>query len=86
MRLILLALTLHFIIKNMFHDKRYGSMDLLLELLPKQLLELLLVLMLLLLLYVPHHVDSGVLSCNARKKMEHQERITSRKHLYGTFE
>ena len=34
--------TLHFIIKNMVHNKRYGSMDLLLEL----LLELLLLLLL----------------------------------------
>ena len=57
-------------------------MDLLLEL----LLELLLVLLLLLLLYVSYHVHTRVPSCNARKWMELQERITSRKHLYGTFE
>ena len=57
-------------------------MDLLLEL----LLELLLALLLLLPLYVPYHVDTSVPSCNARKKMEVQARITSRKHLYGTFE
>ena len=56
-------------------------MDLLLEL----LLELLLVL-LLLLLNVPYHIDTRVPSCNARKRMELQERITSRKHLYGTLE
>ena len=49
------------------------------------LLELLLVL-LLLLLNVPYHVDTRVPSCNARKEMELQEGITSRKHLYGTFE
>ena len=45
------ACTLHFIIKNMFHNKKYGSMDLLLELLLELLLKLLLVLLLLLLLY-----------------------------------
>ena len=62
-------------------------MDLLLELLLDLLLELLLVvLLLLLLLYVPYHVHTRVPSCNARNKMELQERITSRKHLYGTFE
>ena len=60
-------------------------MDLLLDLLLELLLELLLVLLLLLLLYVPYHVDTRVPSCNARKEMELQERITSRKHLYGTF-
>ena len=49
------------------------------------LLELLLVLLLLLLLYVPYHVRTRAASCNARKKMELQERTTSRKHLYGTF-
>ena len=56
-------------------------MDLLLEL----LLELLLVLLLLLLLYVLYHVDNREPSCNARNKMELQERTTSRKHLHGTF-
>ena len=60
-------------------------MDLLLELLLKLLLELLLKLLLLLLLYVPYHVDTREPSCNARNKMELQERTTSRKHLYGTF-
>ena len=55
-------------------------MDLLL-----QLLELLLVLVILLLPYVPYHIDTRVPSCNARKEMELQERITSRKHLYGMF-
>ena len=60
-------------------------MDLLLELLLDLLLELLLVLLLLLLLYVPYHVDTREPSCNARNKMELQERTTSRKHLYGTF-
>ena len=49
------------------------------------LLELLLVLLLLLLLYVLYHVDTREPSCNARNKMELQERTTSRKHLYGTF-
>ena len=61
-------------------------LELLLELLLGLLLELLLVLLLPLLLYVPYHVHTRVPSCNARKKMELQERITSRKHLYGTFE
>ena len=56
-------------------------MDLLLEL----LLELLLVLLLLLLLYVPYHIHTREPSCNARNKMELQERTTIRKHLYGTF-
>ena len=51
-------------------------MDLLLEL----LLELLL-----LLLYVLYHVDTREPSCNARNKMELQERTTIRKHLYETF-
>ena len=60
-------------------------MDLLLELLLEQLLELLLVLLLLLLLHVPYHVDTREPSCNARNKMELQERTTIRKHLYGTF-
>ena len=55
-------------------------MDLLLEL----LLELLLVL-LLLLLNVPYHIVTKVPSCNARKQMELQDSITSRKHLYGTL-
>ena len=44
--------TLHFITKDMFHNEKYGSMDLLLELLLELLLKLLLVLLLLLLLYV----------------------------------
>ena len=56
-------------------------MDLLLEL----LLVLLLVLLLLLLLYVPYHVDTREPSCNARNKMELQERTNSSKQLYGTF-
>ena len=56
-------------------------MDLLLEL----LLELLLVLLRLLLLYVPYHVDTREPSCNARNKMELQERANSSKQLYGTF-
>ena len=56
-------------------------MDLLLEL----LLELLLVLLLLLLLYVPYHVGTREPSCNARNKMELQERTNSSKQLYGTF-
>ena len=43
---------LHFKIKDMVHNKRYGSMDLLLELLKALLRELRLVLLLLLLLYV----------------------------------
>ena len=60
-------------------------MDLLQEVLLELLLELLLVLLLLLLLYVPYHVDTREPSCNARNKMELQERTTSRKHLYGTF-
>ena len=46
------SLTFHFIMKNMVHNKKYGSMDLLLELLLELLLKLLLVLLLLLLLYV----------------------------------
>ena len=61
-------------------------MDLLRELMLEMLLELLLVLLHLLLLYVPYHVDTREPSCNARNKMELQERTTSRKHLYGTFE
>ena len=56
-------------------------MDLLLEL----LLELLLVLLLLLLLSVPYHVHTREPSCNARNKMELQERTNSSKQLYGTF-
>ena len=60
-------------------------MDLLLELLPELLLELLLVLLLQLLLYVPYHVHTREPSCNARNKMELQERTTIRKHLYGMF-
>ena len=50
------------------------------------LLDLLLLLLLLLLLYVFNHVLTREPSCNARNKMELQERTTSRKHLYGTFE
>ena len=49
------------------------------------LLELLLVLLLLLLLYVRYHVDTREPSCNARNKMELQERTNSSKQLYGTF-
>ena len=49
------------------------------------LLELLLVLLLLLLLYVLYHVDTREPSCNARNKMELQERTNSSKQLYGTF-
>ena len=59
-------------------------MDLLLEPLLELLLELLLVL-LLLLLYVPYHVHTREPSCNARNKMELQERTNSSKQLYGTF-
>ena len=59
-------------------------MHLLLELLLEPLQELLTVL-LLLLLYVPYHVHTREPSCNARNKMELQERTTIRKHLYGTF-
>ena len=58
-------------------------MDLLLELLPDLLL---VVLLLLLPLYVPYHVDTREPSCNARNKMELQERTNSSKQLYGTFE
>ena len=60
-------------------------MDLLLELLPELRLEMLLVLLLLLLLYVPYQVDTSEPSCNARNKMELQERTNSSKQLYGTF-
>ena len=60
-------------------------MDLLLELLLGLLLELLLVLLLLLLLYALHHVDTREPSCNARNKMELQERTNSSKQLYGTL-
>ena len=59
-------------------------MDLLLELLLELLLKLLLML-LLLLLYVLNHVDTREPSCNARNKMELQERTNSSKQLYGTF-
>ena len=52
-------------------------MDLLLELLIELLLEML--------LYVPYHVDTREPSCNARNKMELQERTNSSKQLYGTF-
>ena len=52
----------------------HGSMDLLLELL-----------LLLLLVYVLHHVCTREPSCNARNKMELQERANSSKQLYGTF-
>ena len=58
----------------MVHNKSYGSMDLLLELL-----------LLLLMLYVPYHLDTREPSCNARNKMELQERTTIRKHQYETF-
>ena len=60
----------------MVHNKRYGSMD-------HGSVDL--VLLLLLLLYVPYHVDTREPSCNARNKMELQERATIRKHLYETF-
>ena len=60
-------------------------MDLLLELLLEPLPELLLVLLVLLLLYAPYHVDTREPSCNARNKMELQERTNSSKQLYGTF-
>ena len=49
------------------------------------LLELLLELQLLLLLYVPYHADTREPSCNARNKMELQERTNSSKQLHGTF-
>ena len=49
------------------------------------LLELLLMLLLLLLLYVLYHVHTREPSCNARNKMELQERTNSSKQLYGTF-
>ena len=55
------------------------------DLLLKLLLELLLVLLLLLLLYIPYHVDTREPSCNARNKMELQEKANSSKQLYGTF-
>ena len=54
--------TLHIKIKDMVHNKRYGSMDLLLL---ELLLELLVVVVL---LYVFHHVHTRVPSCNARKR------------------
>ena len=65
-------------------------MDLLLELLLELLLDFLLVQLLLLLLplpllYVPCHVLTREPSCNARNKMELQERTNSSKQLYGTF-
>ena len=70
--------TLHIKIKDMAH-KRYGSMDLLLELL---------LVLLLLLLYdiVFHHVHTRVPSCNARKKMKLQEGAAYRKNWRGMFE
>ena len=49
------------------------------------LLDLLLLLLLLLLLYVFNHVLTREPSCNARNKMELQERTNSSKQLYGTF-
>ena len=61
-------------------------MDLLLELLLRLLLKLLLVLLLLLLLYVLYHVHTRVPSCNARKRMKHQEGTASRNHWEETFE
>ena len=60
-------------------------MDLLLELQLELLLDLLLVLLLELLVYVPYHVHTREPSCNARNKMELQERTNSSKQLYGTF-
>ena len=49
------------------------------------LLDLLLLLLLLLRLYVFNHVLTREPSCNARNKMELQERTNSSKQLYGTF-
>ena len=49
------------------------------------LLELLLELLILLLLYVPDHVRTREPPCNARNKVELQERTSIRKHLYETF-
>ena len=49
------------------------------------LLELLLELLPLLLLYVTDHVHTREPSCNARNKMELQEKANSSKQLYGTF-
>ena len=49
------------------------------------LLELLL-LELLLLLYVVYHVLTRAPSCNARKRMKHQEGTASRNHWGETFE
>ena len=59
-------------------------MDPLLELL-LELLMMLLMLLLLLVLYVPYHVHTREPSCNARNKMELQERTNSSTQLYGTF-
>ena len=55
------------------------------HLLPELLLELLLVLLLLLLRYVAYYVHTREPSCNARNKMELQERTNSSTQLYGTF-
>ena len=52
----------------MFHDKRYGSMDMLLELLLELPLELLLVLLLLLLLHAFHHVHTRCTFLGATQK------------------
>ena len=49
------------------------------------LLKLLLLLLLLLLLYAFNHVLTREPSCNARNKMELQERTNSSTQLYGTF-
>ena len=63
-----------------------GQRDVKLNELAKQILMLLpLLLLLLLLLYVLYHVLTRVPSCNARNKMELQERTNSSKQLYGTF-
>ena len=58
-------------------DSKYGSMDLLLELL---------LLLLLLLLYVFYHVHTRAPSCNARKKMKLQDGAAYKNHLRETFE
>ena len=52
--MLLWCTTLHIKIKYVFHNKKYGSMDLLLELLLELLLKLLLLVLLLLLLLSIH--------------------------------
>ena len=69
--------TLHIRIKYMVHNKRYRSMDLLLELLQ---------VLLHLLLYVFHHVHTRVPSCNARKRMKLPEKAGHKNYLRGIFE